>query len=505
MSDNSQRRDSLLALAKFSEELIAIENTEQLFDYIIDGINEIIGCNQASLMMFDPQEKSLKLMKVRGFKAQDYKAPRIELTDDVDQWIFEGGEVFALTEQGKNNFLIVFDEDERRYFDCELRIPFFARGKLSGVLNLGKKSTGTEYSISDITLLRILVNSASLALERCSNGKLTSSAKKEISIPEDTNSLNHLKIKRRIDDIEMIGQSQAMQKIKFLIERVATKDVTVLITGESGTGKELVARAIHQKSCRNDKPLVAMNCAALPENLVESELFGHEKGAFTGAHCQKKGKFEFADGGTLFLDEIGDMSLSTQAKLLRVLQEGTFQRIGGNKTLTADVRVVTATNKDLTEEICQGKFREDLYYRVNVVQINISPLRERPEDIPLLAEYFLKKYNDFYGKDINKIADKALERLVQYDFPGNIRELQNLLERAVIMEQGNKLTLDFIPISLSTAKNSLQQDSNGTLEDLEKEHIKRVIQQVNYNKSHAARILGIARKTLREKMQKYGL
>ncbi|UCE07179.1 MAG: sigma-54-dependent Fis family transcriptional regulator, partial [bacterium] len=321
----------------------------------------------------------------------------------------------------------------------------------------------------------------------------------------EVSALNHLKIKRRVNDVEMVGQSAAIQKVKFLIERVATKDVTVLITGDSGTGKELVARAIHQKSSRNNKPLVAMNCAALPENLVESELFGHEKGAFTGAHCQKKGKFEFADGGTLFLDEIGDMSLATQSKLLRVLQEGTFQRIGGNKTLTVDVRVIAASNKDLTEEICQGKFREDLYYRVNVVQINIPPLRERTEDIPLLAAYFLKKYTDFYGKNINGIADKALGRLMQYDFPGNIRELQNLIERAVIMEPGNELTLDFIPISPLTAKIPQSQDSTGTLEQLEKEHIKRVIQQVNYNKSQAARILGIARKTLREKMQKYDL
>ncbi len=506
MSDSSKSNGRLLALAKFSEELIAIEHTEKLFDYIIDGMSEIIGCNQASIMMFDPQAKSLKLMRMKGFKAQDYKAPRIELTNNVDQWIFEGGEVFALTEQGKNTFLIVFDEDERKYFDCELRIPIFAKGKLTGVLNLGKKSIGTEYSNEDITLLRILVNTVSFALEKIfSSSPISSPKQKGALIQEYSESLNHLKIKRRVNEIKMIGGSGAMQKIKFLIERVATKDVTILITGESGTGKELVARAIHQKSCRCDKPLVAMNCAALPENLVESELFGHEKGAFTGAHCQKQGKFEFADGGTLFLDEIGDMSLSTQAKLLRVLQENTFQRIGGNKTITVDVRVVTATNKNLSEEINQGKFREDLYYRINVVQIDIPPLRERTEDIPLLADYFLKKYNDFYGKNIKRITGRALERLIQHNFPGNIRELQNLIERAVIMEQGNELSLDFIPISPLSAKASPPKESNGTLEELEKDYIKRVVQQANYNKSQAARILGIARKTLREKMQKYGL
>jgi len=506
MSMGSNNNGRLLALAKFSEELIAIEQAEKLFDFIIDAMSEIIGCNQASIMMFDPQAKSLKLMKTRGFKAQGYKPPRIELTDNVDQWIFEGGEVFALAEQGKNNFLIVFDEDERKYFDCELRIPIFSKGKLTGILNLGKKSTGTEYSNEDITLLRILVNSVSFALERIfSTSPLGTDKEKEANNEASSPPLDQLKIKRRVNNDEMIGNSRAMKRITYLIERVAPKDVTILITGESGTGKELVARAIHQKSCRNDKPMVAMNCAALPENLVESELFGHEKGAFTGAHSQKQGKFEFADGGTLFLDEIGDMSLATQAKLLRVLQDNTIQRIGGNKTIRVDVRVVTATNKNLLEEIKQGKFREDLYYRINVVQIDIPPLRERTDDIPLLADYFLKKYNHFYGKNIKAIASKALDRLINHCFPGNIRELQNLIERAVIMEQADELSLDFIPISTISTKSSVPQGSNGTLEELEKEYIKRVIQQVNYNKSHASRILGIARKTLREKMQKYDL
>ncbi|MCI0493863.1 sigma-54 dependent transcriptional regulator, partial [candidate division KSB1 bacterium] len=427
-------------------------------------------------------------------------------TENVEQWIYEGGEVFALTEQGKNKFLIVFDEDERKYFDCELRIPIFIKGKLTGIFNIGKKSTGTEYSNDDITLFRILASTTSIVLERVVNSNHFIPSKVDQRQP-DFSPVSGFKIKRRVETHEMIGDSEAIQRIKHLIERVASKDVTVLISGESGTGKELVARAIHRNSSRSDNQMVAMNCAALPENLVESELFGHEKGAFTGAHCQKKGKFEFADGGTLFLDEIGDMSLATQAKLLRVLQDGAFQRIGGNKTITTDVRLIAATNKNLTKEIREGNFREDLYYRINVVQICIPSLRERPEDIPVLAEYFLEKYNDFYGKTIAGIAPGALERLQQYEFPGNIRELQNIIERAVIMEQGSELSLDFIPVTLAAAPPAIQShvSSNGTLEDLEREHIKKVIEQVNYNKSEAARILGIARKTLREKMQKYGI
>jgi len=505
MGDFGYRSSGILALADFSEKIIAIGDTAQLFDYIIDSITEIIGCRQASIMMFDLEAKKLTLMKARGFNARHDRSPRIELADNVDQWLFNGGEVFALTEQGSTNFLIVFDEDERKYFDCELRIPIFSNGKLAGVLNLGKKQDGTEYSNQDFALLRILVNTVGFALERKMGETPPGLSESRQSSSQPVSTGNRLKIKRRIDEVEMIGCSAALQKIKMLIDKVAPKDVTVLITGESGTGKELVARAIHRQSCRHDQALVAMNCAALPENLVESELFGHEKGAFTGAHCQKKGKFEFADGGTLFLDEIGDMSPATQAKVLRVLQEGSFQRIGGNKTLTVDVRVIAATNKDLMEQIALGNFREDLYYRVNVVQIHIPPLRERPEDIPVLADYFLKKYSAFYGKNVSGMTGEALERLLHYDFPGNIRELQNVIERAVIMEQNEKLTLDSIPLTPLVSSISLPGDPNETLEELEKEHIKRVIRQVNYNKSRAARILGIARKTLRQKMAKYGL
>ena len=494
----------LLALAKFGEEIITIEDREKLFDYIIDGISTIIGCNQSSLMLFDLLAKRLNLLKVRGFKAQNYKPPRIELTENVEQWIYEGGEVFALTEQGKNRFLIVFDEDERKYFDCELRIPIFIKGKLTGILNIGKRATGIEYSNDDITLFRILVSLISSVLEKTlhSNNFTASGIEPNTT---DFSAASEFKIKRRVETHEMIGESEPMQRIKNLIDRVASKDVTVLISGESGTGKELVARAIHRNSSRSDKQMVAMNCAALPENLVESELFGHEKGAFTGAHCQKKGKFEFADGGTLFLDEIGDMSLATQAKLLRVLQDGAFQRIGGNKTINTDVRLIAATNKNLTKEIRDGNFREDLYYRINVVQICIPSLRERPEDIAVLATHFLEKYNDFYRKKISGIAATALKRLMQYNFPGNIRELQNIIERAVIMEQGSELSLDFIPVAPAIFPAANSQGTNGRLEDLEREHIKNVIEQANHNKSEAARILGIARKTLREKMQKYGI
>ncbi len=498
--------EKIAALAKFSEDLLITENEKKLYNLLADGVVEIVGCDQVSIMTFISDKKKLKQMEVRGFDAQNYRTPRIELAENVTNWLYDSGEVFALTEEGKTKFLILFDQDESKYFNCELRIPLFAKRNLICILNIGKKSTGTEYSEEDIEILRIIVNLAHFAIEKSVVCKqLLASQHKNGFEHNGIKSIKNIQIKRRIEQVKMIGLSKSLQQIHDIVDRVAEKDVTILITGESGTGKDLIARMIHQKSNRQDRPFVAMNCAALPDNLVESELFGHEKGAFTGAHAQKKGKFEYANNGTLFLDEIGDMSLATQAKLLRVLQDGTFHRTGGNATLSSNARIIAATNKNIFDEITTGNFREDLYYRINVVQIPIPPLREHKEDIAELATYFFNRYNSYYQKNIKNISSAAMQKLMDYDYPGNVRELQNILERAVIMEFGNSLTLDFMPGVNTAFRHTKTINPDGSLEELEKEHIKRVIQQVDYNKSHAARILGIARKTLREKMQKYNL
>jgi transcriptional regulator with GAF, ATPase, and Fis domain len=249
-----------------------------------------------------------------------------------------------------------------------------------------------------------------------------------------------------------------------------------------------------------------MNCAALPENLVESELFGHEKGSFTNAFAQKKGRFELADNSTLFLDEIGEMRLETQAKLLRVLQDGTFQRIGGTRTLQSNVRIIAATNKNLEDEIRKCTFRQDLFYRLNVVQIHLPPLRERKDDILFLANYFIDKFTQYYNKKSVSLTTLAVQKLLNYSFPGNIRELQNIIERAVIMEKNEFMTLEFLSGSdPQPVQNICATAGRSSLEELERKHIEDVLTSVGYNKSHAAKILGIARKTLREKIQKYQL
>jgi transcriptional regulator with GAF, ATPase, and Fis domain len=287
------------------------------------------------------------------------------------------------------------------------------------------------------------------------------------------------------------------------VEQVSSTDATVLVLGESGTGKELLARAVHNISNRSDRPLVKVNCSALPANLIESELFGHEKGSFTGATSRKIGRFELADGGTIFLDEIGDLPLELQPKILRVLQEGEFERIGNAKTIKVNVRIIAATNRNLDQEIKNGNFREDLYYRLNVFPINIPPLRERKEDTSLLINYFVNKYSRKVGKKIETISQNMIEKLTEYNWPGNVRELENIIERAVITNEGSKLNLnDVLPKSVSVIPGETEFQ---TLDELERQHIIKVLEMTNWKVSGekgAAKILGLKRTTLEARMKK---
>lgn len=316
---------------------------------------------------------------------------------------------------------------------------------------------------------------------------------------------------------ELVGQSLAMQQLRQLIETAGPTNSRVLIGGENGTGKELVARAIHEHSARADKPFIAVNCAAIPETLIESELFGHEKGSFSGATSMKRGQFEQADGGTLFLDEIGDMSLSTQAKVLRALQEQQFTRVGGTKLMKVDVRVLAASNKDLIKEIDRGTFRDDLFYRLNVVPITVSPLRERREDIPLLVRHFMKMHSEEQGLRVKDVSPDAMEVFQQYDWPGNIRELGNLVERLMIMVPGNvidaaqaSLALQVRPATVSSqqsipAANSISVRTYESLRDarnaFEKEYIGRKLREHHWNISRTAEDLKIERSHLHRKIK----
>lgn len=302
-----------------------------------------------------------------------------------------------------------------------------------------------------------------------------------------------------------IGSGPVMDSIHALITSVAESRSTVLVTGESGTGKELAARAIHFKSKRSGGPFVKVNCAALPEGLIESELFGHEKGAFTGAIKTKKGKFEAASGGTLLLDEIGEMPLQAQAKLLRVLQEKEINKVGGDDPIEIDVRVIATTNRDLEEEVRNGKFREDLFYRLNVFHINLPPLRERKEDIIPLAEYFIKKYNDENGFSVEGLGEGCKEVLASHNWPGNIRELENAMERAVVLTRTGLVKPDNFQFRANSGEHRFCESRAGmTVAEIEKQLIFETLEYCNQNRTRAAELLGISIRTLRNKLNEYG-
>jgi two-component system response regulator HydG len=307
-------------------------------------------------------------------------------------------------------------------------------------------------------------------------------------------------------ETEIIGASPPILELLDMIGYVAPTEATVLIYGESGTGKELVAEALHNNSERRGQPFIKVNCAAIVENLLESELFGHEKGAFTGAEKRREGKFVQADGGTLFLDEIGDTSQAMQVKLLRVLQEQELQRVGGEETISVDVRIIAATNRDLEEEVTAGRFREDLYYRLNVVMLTVPPLRERSSDIVLLVEHFAEKFAKKNRRALDKITDQCMNYLKQYSWPGNVRELENAIERGIILMRGTELTEKSLPLpiqKMSLKESEIDEQSPTSLFDVEKQLIMKTIKETDGNKSEAARRLGITRKTLQNKLNKY--
>ena len=310
---------------------------------------------------------------------------------------------------------------------------------------------------------------------------------------------------------QIVGDSRVMRQVYELVEKVAATKATVLITGESGTGKELIARAIHSRSPRAEEPFVAVNCMALSETLLESELFGHEKGAFTGAVGRRKGRFELADKGTLFLDEVGEIATSLQVKLLRVLQERTFERVGGNQPISVDVRIVAATNRDLTQAVATGRFREDLFYRLNVVRLDLPPLRERKEDLPSLVAHFVRRYAAEVGRATPQVSQEAMRVIYDYAWPGNVRELENALERAVIMSGAEirpaDLPLEVRPGSAEGSAPELPRDMGITeaVEDLERRMIQRALAEAQGVAAHAAEALGLTKSNLAYKMKKYGL
>ncbi len=434
----------------------------------------------------------------------DDEAPMREALND---WLMEDGYEVGLAESGKDAIAMVMGKGWDVIL-LDLKMP--GMDGIETLRQLKGKDVDTDaeilmmtaYATVDTAVQAMKEGAFDYLVKPFAPDEIEMQIKKIVAHRELVleNILLRQKLEERSEYDEIIGKSDAMQKVFDLITQVAPTDSTVLITGESGTGKELIAQAIHGNSQRCYMPFIALSCGALPDSLLESELFGYERGAFTGAEHTKKGRFEMADNGTLFLDEIGDISLKTQVDLLRVLQQKEFRRLGGQEEIKVDVRILAATNRDLEKAISENNFREDLFYRLNVISINVPPLRERKDDIPLLVKAFIRRYCLEMNKDLQKITPSALKLLMDYNWPGNVRELENVIERALVIGRDKEIVTNDLPF---TRKELGPQTTPISLKLMEKMHIKRMLEETGWNISKTARVLEVDRQTLYNKIEKY--
>ncbi len=491
---------------------------EALFASVYEALRGVVAFDRAAFLLYQPESKTLKIVSMASEAESEFfrvgKEYQLEETQ-ISAWVLEHQEVFKRGNLDHGPW----STGERRLVEEGIQsycvVPLVAMGTSIGTFTLWSEARD-RYTQADAELLREVANQIAIAIANMKSYEeikaLKGRLEKEIVyLQEEIRTVHNFE--------EIVGSSPALLKLLRKVDQVAPTDSSVLIYGETGTGKELIARAIHDRSNRKDRPLVKVNCSAISAGLVESELFGHVKGAFTGAFERRIGRFELADGGTIFLDEVGELPLDTQVKLLRVLQEREFEPVGSNRSIRVDVRIICATNRNLQQSIKEGTFRSDLYYRLNVVPLEVPPLRERRDDIPQLAMFFMSRYARNLGKRIDGISAAAKETLINYHWPGNIRELQNLVERALILSNGPILELDgdlsnvsssFIITVPEAVHPPPQSEEPGfkTLQEVEREHIEAVLQQtrgVIEGSAGAARTLGMHPNTLRHRMEKLGI
>jgi formate hydrogenlyase transcriptional activator len=507
-----QTRDELELRLKERTALLEINNAiitnldrQSLFRAIAQSLRQILPFDRAVLMLHDAERDVMRVAALEGpLTARQYGAVGTEINRQGSHagWALDHKQCLLRRDLAEGlQFPIeekVLSEGIRSYIIA----PLIGKRKTLGTLNLGSENPG-RYSKEDALFLLEVAGQVALAIENMLDYEEIASLKARF---ERENIYLKEEIRTEHNFEEIVGQSTAIRKSLQAVEMVAPTDATVLICGETGTGKELIARAVHNLSPLKDKPLVKVNCAALAAGLIESELFGHEKGSFTGALSRKIGRFELADGGTIFLDEIGDLPLELQAKLLRVLQEGEFERVGGVHTIQVSVRVIAATNRDLTEAVKAGSFRSDLFYRLNVFPIPLPSLRERREDVPLLVAHFLSSFSRKLGKPLERLSRVSMERLLRYDWPGNVRELLHVIERSAILARSPVVHIaEPLDPRLETATDHPRLRK---LEDIERAHILSVLEETNWTidgQRGAALILGLNSNTLRSRMQKMGI
>ena len=484
-------------LKEISNWVSSVLDLDNLLEIIVDSLTRLMQARASSLLLLDPQTRKLYFKVAIGEKREEVRKFEISMGQGIAGIVAETGEPLLVNDVTKDPR---WDRQISESVGFQTRsiacVPMKIEGQTIGVVEIIDKEDGDSIQQEEMKILAVFAELAAMAIH---NARMINQVKREnLGLKEE------LGRKYRI-----IGESPALRKVIAEAMKVSSSRTSTLLLGESGTGKELMARLIHNTGPRKDRPMIVLNCAALPETLLESELFGYEKGAFTGASARNIGKFELADTGTIFLDEIGEMAPGMQAKLLGVLQEGIFYRVGGNTPICVDVRVISATNRDITKEVAEGRFREDLYYRLNVVQIHLPPLRERRSDIPLLAGHFLNMFKEEMGATGLKISNAAMERILEYDWPGNIRELRNAIERAVVMGNGEEILPEDLPIRTLKRKTSPGVQAGLSLREAEdlfkKEFIVSTLKHTSGNRSKAAKIMGIQRTYLSRLISKYEL
>ncbi|MBW1680154.1 MAG: sigma 54-interacting transcriptional regulator [Deltaproteobacteria bacterium] len=483
-------------LREISHWVSSVLDLDQLLELIIETATRMMRAKASSLLLLDRKSGKLRFKVATGEKGDEVRRFEVNLGQGIAGYVAQKGEPLLIPDVTKDaRWYKKISEStgfQTRSIAC---VPMRVEDETIGVVEIIDKEDGSPIGREDMKLLTVFADLASMAI---SNARKIDRFKRE---NED--------LKQELQDrYRIIGESAGLRKVISDALKVANSKTTTLIQGESGTGKELLARLIHRAGPRKNQPMIVLNCAALPETLLEAELFGYERGAFTGATSRKIGKVELADGGTLFLDEIGEMTPGMQAKLLRVIQEGMFYRVGGTTPIKVDVRFLSATNRDIAKEVSEGRFREDLFYRLNVVQIHMPALRERKEDIPLLAHYFLERFQKERGLHGMKISPEAMRRMKRYDWPGNVRELANAVERAVVMGNGIEIRPEDLPIAvegLARAGSEVGLTLKEAVDNFKKDFIRLNLRHTGGNRSHAARLMGIQRTYLSRMLTKYGI
>ena len=495
----------LTLLFEISQTLDRVLDVRDAVGPVLQAMAKHMGMMRGTIALLNPETKEIFIEAAYGLSPRQQERGRYKLGEGVTGKVIATGRPAVVPRISEEPLFL--DRTGARKGVDKADISFICAPVKLGNETIGALSADRLFAdrvalSEDVRLLSIIASMIAQAV------RLRQSAQAERQRLMDENLRLQEELKDRFRPANIIGNAKTMQVVYDLIAQVAKSDTTVLLRGESGSGKELVAHAVHYNSARAAKPLIKVNCAALTETLIESELFGHEKGAFTGAIAQRKGRFEIARGGTIFLDEIGDLSPATQIRLLRVLQEKEFERVGGNDTIKSDARVIAATNRNLEAMVEQGKFRQDLYYRLNVFPIHIPPLRERKTDIPLLADFFVEKYSRLHHKNVKRISTPAIDMLMSYHWPGNVRELENCIERSVLITNDDVIHGHHLPPTLQTAEASGTLPTGNlqaSLERLEREMILDALKSSRGNMAKAARALGISERLMGLRVGKHGI